>query len=257
MNQLWVKLSKLAKECAYVQKDGRNEYHKYSYASATSVYEKVSEAMQSLGLTSYTKAKVTELREKVTGKGGVDFVAVVHLSLFIVDVETGYMIEVESAGSGQDAGDKAVMKAQTAALKYAWMMCLNMATGDDPEADSDTDYKNEGKEKPKPEPRGPYKPLEASPDPSLVLRDVTARFSHLSHHEGFEDACVSLMAKPKCSCGGPMKIGYSAKGGLFLNCETFSIELEDCKDEQTRKFLKEAQGQKHSFHWAKPKFAKV
>ena len=42
-------------------------------------------------------------------------------------------------GSGQDAGDKAVMKAQTAAIKYAYMLSLCIATGDDPEADSKTD----------------------------------------------------------------------------------------------------------------------
>ena len=41
--------------------------------------------------------------------------------------------------SGQDAGDKAVMKAQTAAIKYAYMLSLCIATGDDPEADSKTD----------------------------------------------------------------------------------------------------------------------
>lgn len=48
-------------------------------------------------------------------------------------------------GSGQDAGDKAIMKAQTAAIKYAYMMSLCIATGDDPEADSKTDEAALGK----------------------------------------------------------------------------------------------------------------
>jgi hypothetical protein len=42
-------------------------------------------------------------------------------------------------GSGQDVGDKAVMKAQTAAIKYAYLMSLAISTNDDPEADSRTD----------------------------------------------------------------------------------------------------------------------
>lgn len=42
-------------------------------------------------------------------------------------------------GSGQDNSDKAVMKAQTAAIKYAYMLTLAMNTNDDPEADSQTD----------------------------------------------------------------------------------------------------------------------
>ena len=47
-------------------------------------------------------------------------------------------------GSGQDAADKAVMKAQTAAIKYAFMLSLCIATGDDPEADAGIDERNYG-----------------------------------------------------------------------------------------------------------------
>jgi hypothetical protein len=53
--------------------------------------------------------------------------------------------ETEGMGSGQDAGDKAIMKAQTAAIKYAWMLALSISTGDDPEEDAGTDEAMEGK----------------------------------------------------------------------------------------------------------------
>lgn len=75
--------------------------------------------------------------------------------------------------------------------------------------------------------------------------------------EGFSDAVVALVARPTCSCGSPMRLGHSEKGGFFLNCESFTNELADCKDEGERKALKLLVGPKHSFHWAKPKFAKV
>lgn len=44
-------------------------------------------------------------------------------------------VTFEGLGSGQDAGDKAVMKANTAALKYAYIGGLNIAMSDDPEQD--------------------------------------------------------------------------------------------------------------------------
>ena len=42
-------------------------------------------------------------------------------------------------GQGTDKGDKAVMKANTAALKYALAGIFLISWGDDPEADVETD----------------------------------------------------------------------------------------------------------------------
>ena len=46
----------------------------------------------------------------------------------------------EGIGSGQDAGDKALMKANTAALKYAYIGGLCIAMSDDPESDTGNTY---------------------------------------------------------------------------------------------------------------------
>ena len=61
--------------------------------------------------------------------------------LTLIDAESGETVSCSGIGSGQDPGDKAAMKACTASLKYAWMMTLAMATGDDPEADSGVDLR--------------------------------------------------------------------------------------------------------------------
>jgi hypothetical protein len=48
---------------------------------------------------------------------------------------------------GSDYGDKAVWKGLTAAHKYAWLRLLNIATGDDPEADRSGDTVNRSRGK--------------------------------------------------------------------------------------------------------------
>lgn len=57
----------------------------------------------------------------------------------LLDAETGETVTITGLGSGQDSGDKAVMKAQTAAIKYAYLLSMAISTGDDPEADIKTD----------------------------------------------------------------------------------------------------------------------
>ena len=57
----------------------------------------------------------------------------------MTDSDSGEQIKIKGLGSGQDAGDKSVMKAQTAAIKYAFLLSFAISTGDDPEADTHTD----------------------------------------------------------------------------------------------------------------------
>lgn len=72
-------------------------------------------------------------------KGNTEHLATVSVQVHIIDSDSGESVDLFGIGSGQDAGDKAVMKAQTAAIKYAFMRSLCIATGDDPEADGKTD----------------------------------------------------------------------------------------------------------------------
>ena len=81
-----------------------------------------------------------------TAKGNTEHLATVQVEITLIDSDSGEFVMFQGIGSGQDAGDKAVMKAQTAAIKYAYMMSLCIATGDDPEADAKTD-ENSGVEK--------------------------------------------------------------------------------------------------------------
>ena len=122
------KLAEVMKEVGYVQKDARNDFHKYRYASAEAVLKKVNGALSDRGIAVSSAAT---LEHYEPGH------AIVRLALTFHDGEES--ITVEGLGEGSDKGDKATMKANTAALKYAMANAFLISWGDDPEADSGTD----------------------------------------------------------------------------------------------------------------------
>lgn len=101
MQKLAVKLIEVMKACKYVVKNGVNAFHKYKYATSTDVLEKVNAAFTKQGIATIVVPEIVQDSTITTAK--------------------------------------AVMKAQTAALKYAYMLSLAIATGDDPESDEKTD----------------------------------------------------------------------------------------------------------------------
>ena len=127
---LATKLAEVAAEVSYVQKDAKNDFHKYSYASAEAVLRKVNEAITTRQIAVSSNAELLHFEE-----GN----AIVRLTLKFVDCQNGEILVVQGLGQGQDNGDKAVMKANTAALKYAYANAFTMSWGDDPEADAGTD----------------------------------------------------------------------------------------------------------------------
>jgi hypothetical protein len=123
------KLSDVMAEVGYVRKDATNAFHKYKYASAEAVLKKVNAALSSRGVAVGSLATVAHYE-----KGH----AVVRLRLEFHDGNA--VIAVEGLGEGSDKGDKAIMKANTAALKYALANAFMISWGDDPEQDESTDY---------------------------------------------------------------------------------------------------------------------
>lgn len=140
------KLHKMYEMVSYIKKDKRNEHQKYNYVSDEVVMEKVhaacvalkvisiptfkGEKTQSLSITKYPDG--TEKQTTVTH-------IVSSLDLTVMDVEDNTAVHVYIEGEGMDHGDKATPKAQTGALKQAWLKLLNLSSGDDPEADEKTD----------------------------------------------------------------------------------------------------------------------
>lgn len=141
-----VKISKqlvaVMNECSHVTKNGVNTFHNYKYATAEDVLHKVNEALTKNKLATVVQPNIASFGDVTNLKGNTEHLATVIVKVSIIDSESGESVDLYGIGYGQDAGDKAVMKAQTAAIKYAYMMSLCIATGDDPEADTNTDVNN-------------------------------------------------------------------------------------------------------------------
>jgi ERF superfamily protein len=133
------RVAEVAHDCGYVQKLGRNEFHRYKYAAAADVLDKVNESLHKHKIVAKPLMKI-ELREDVTtAKGNKESRITIQCDLHLLDALGGGSLVTRAFGCGQDNGDKAVMKAQTAALKYGYMTLFNISTGDDPEGDSTLD----------------------------------------------------------------------------------------------------------------------
>lgn len=136
------KLLAVMAECAYVAKNGLNSFHKYKYATAEDVLQKVNEALTKNKIACVAVPELIEFTDVTNLKGNTEHLATVRVEISLVDSDSGEEVKIYGIGSGQDVGDKAVMKAQTAATKYAYMLSFCIATGDDPEADVKTDENN-------------------------------------------------------------------------------------------------------------------
>lgn len=139
MTKLSKKLVDVMKDCRYISKNGTNSFHGYKYATSADVLEKVNAALTKNGIVSIATPNLLQMQDVTTAKGNIEHLASVEISVDLIDCESGEKLTLKGLGSGQDAGDKSIMKAQTAALKYCYLLSLAIATGDDPEADTATD----------------------------------------------------------------------------------------------------------------------
>ena len=142
MKNIAAKLVKIMADCAYVQKNGLNDFHHYRFATASDVLEKVNASLVKNNVASVVVSELTDMVDTTNQSGKIEHLATVKTSLTLIDCDSGESLMLVGLGSGADVGDKAIMKAQTASLKYAYLMSLAIATGDDPEADSQTDVRN-------------------------------------------------------------------------------------------------------------------
>ena len=139
MKTIASKLVKIMNECNYIKKSGTNDFHKYKYATSAEVLEKINTALVKQNICSIVIPQILSNIDVTTTKGNIEHLVTVKIDIMLLDAETGETVTITGLGSGQDSGDKAVMKAQTAAIKYAYLLSMAISTGDDPEADIKTD----------------------------------------------------------------------------------------------------------------------
>lgn len=139
MQKIAKKLVQVMQECSYIQKTGTNDFHHYRYATSADVLEKINTALVKQKLCSVVLPEILQQADVTTAKGNIEHMATVKIDIMLIDAESGESVSFSGIGTGQDSGDKAVMKAQTAAIKYAYLLSMAISTGDDPEADAKTD----------------------------------------------------------------------------------------------------------------------
>lgn len=126
-------LRKILDEKGVLQKDKENSGQKYKYFSEAAYKKLFTELFSRVGLELTVSA--TNL-ERVAYDGKASNGRIVALTVRLNDCETGYYEESQVYGEGLDAGDKALYKAYTGAIKYYLADTFLVATGDDPEVDS-------------------------------------------------------------------------------------------------------------------------
>ena len=119
MQKIAKKFVEVMKDCSHVAKNGTNDFHKYKYATATDVLEKVNASLTKHCIASVVTPNLLSMQQVTTAKGNTEQLATVEAIVTLIDAESGESFTIKGLGSGQDAGDKSIAKAQTMALKYA------------------------------------------------------------------------------------------------------------------------------------------
>lgn len=151
-----------AEAVAFVEKDGRNDFHKYDYVSEAAIKREVSKALRANGLF------ISSVSYEVLGEIGPT-TATLRCEVVVGDAYSDATVSSEGIGSGTDKGDKAAYKACAGALKYALTSLFLIGTKDDPEADTDTDKRAAA---PKASPK-----RDEEPKPALDFEGVVALIS--------------------------------------------------------------------------------
>lgn len=138
-------VSKLAEVMATVSripKRGRNEFHKYDYATEADIAATVRTEL-ALRHVMLIPAIVGETRHPVGEKGSV--LTVLDLEMEFIDGETNESMKKPWKGYGTDKEDKGGYKAMTGGEKYFLLKTFLMPTGDDPEADTPRERNKEAR----------------------------------------------------------------------------------------------------------------
>lgn len=135
---LYPKLAEAIADVERIHKDGKNDFHKYTYTSAEQVYKVIRKPLLERGLIVIPSVDRSERTQEPVGKGqGHGTVTLLHMR--IIDSESGESLEARWIGEGQDTGDKSPYKAATGGMKTWLKHLFLLPADDDPEGDVSTD----------------------------------------------------------------------------------------------------------------------
>jgi len=135
--ELAKKIVAVMKECRRVEKNGFNNNQNYKYATSADVIAMVNEALTNNNIATLADTEILQI-ENIEGKK--NNLVRVKITVTLLDADSGEERTISGIGEGYDSLDKATAKAQTQALKYAYMSAFAIAQGDDPDSDNAESY---------------------------------------------------------------------------------------------------------------------
>lgn len=140
------RVGRVMRAMAHLEKDGRNAAQNYDFLSEANVKAHFNRALCDNDLfVAGVDVAVVEVNNHVDeGKAGRTQTVVTRVQVVVADVHSDKVVSWVGLGSGSDRGDKAAMKANTAAYKYAVTNGCVVSTGDDPEDDPSADLQSAG-----------------------------------------------------------------------------------------------------------------
>lgn len=141
---LFRKIAEVMGEVEHVKKRGRNDFHKYDYATEAELTEAVRSKLAARNVAIIPG--LDSIEERTSPK---TVVTTAHMTYTFCCGETGATFTTRWGGQGADPVDKGLYKAFTGATKYFLMKTFLIPTGDDPEGDTATDRRQAA---PAPEP---------------------------------------------------------------------------------------------------------
>lgn len=124
------KLAEVMGDVERVPKSGRNDFHKYDYATEADIVSAVRAGMASRLLMMVPTVLSDTWVDRQKGR-----LVKLRVRFTVHDGESGEEMSFEVLGEGEDQSDKATYKAMTGAVKYALLKLFLIPTGDDPEQD--------------------------------------------------------------------------------------------------------------------------
>ena len=99
-----------------IKKDGQNSFQHYSFQSEGAIKDAVKPALIKAGLVIKFSYEIVNQYDRTTGKGGNNHFVDLMGTFTVTDGHDEMTFTIP--GSGQDTGEKAMVKASTSAQKY-------------------------------------------------------------------------------------------------------------------------------------------
>jgi len=133
MKAILNKLNLIMAETGIIEKDKKNTFHNYEYASEFAIKKALHGLLvkHKVIFTVSTKNKQVEIYQ--TDKGKRNGITDLEITYTFYDVDTAESLSGLFIGTGSDGEDKGTYKALTGAIKYILTTTFLIPTGDDPE----------------------------------------------------------------------------------------------------------------------------